>query len=130
MTTAIDTTETTPATQTSLAEDQAAGLRRLADFIEEHPEFTVNEYNAHNIWLWHIYSDAQTLARMIHIAGKSGVPIINAESAFIGGCNLTLDFGGVRAVIMTYLNLLDEPVAEPPAEGMEIGAAPETGEQP
>ncbi|MGH3598923.1 MAG: hypothetical protein ACRDQH_01380 [Pseudonocardiaceae bacterium] len=136
MTTAIDTITPDIATRT-LAERQATGLRKLADFIEINPRFAPPEYYLSNVWTWHIIDipgNAEHLADLIRTAHDQEATIEYQDGhGSPDAINIRIGFSdALSATILTYRSLLAQPITEPPAEtetteakdaedGVEIG---------
>lgn len=112
------------------AEKQATGLRALADFLEQNPDFALNEHYADSLWSWHISDDAQKLADMISAAHDHGASITYRDAnSTEDTIRIAFNFGGVCPMVITYRKLLEAPVTDPdndqtsrPQDGVEIGA--------
>lgn len=96
----------------SLAAQQAAGLRKLADMIEQNPELAVNfrhTLTSSGIHV-HLCSDnkAAEMARIGRIARRHGAT--TTKDIDDKWHDLILDFGGLKADILAYRNEVCEKV--------------------
>jgi hypothetical protein len=89
---------------TALAAEQAAGLRKLADMIEQNPELASNfdfSLNTAGIGV-HLRSEdkAAEMARISRIARRYGAT--STKGITENFHNMILDFGGAKAEVIAY----------------------------
>lgn len=89
---------------TELATNQAAGLRRLAELIEAHPELSANfRYTLNTAGISvHLTSEdkAAQLGTIARIALRHGATV--TKDITDTWHNLVLDFDGIRAQVLAY----------------------------
>lgn len=78
--------------ETPLHVRQAEGLRRLADFVEQHPEIRTSYLNDVQVWY---FSDADDLAELARAAAQFGAKV--EKSITEQQYNLVISFGSLKA---------------------------------
>jgi hypothetical protein len=111
----------------SLAAQQAAGLRQLADMIEQNPELADNfeyalTYSGISLHL-HSTNKPGEMANIARIARRHGADTTKDIDDQM--YNLVLDFGGVKAKVLAYRNEVCERVVVATREVTETVPDPE-----
>lgn len=89
------------------ADEQAAGLRALADMIEANPDLVATKFYLSGLHVWHA-TDADTMAKLVRAGLAHGAKIDKAYSG--DSFNLKLSWGPVVAMALGYRNQVCERV--------------------
>lgn len=92
-------------TEKTLAQQQAEGLRALADMIEHSPHIRVAYLDSFNVWC---PDDAETMAEIARIGLRHGAKIEKEISGEM--YNLAVAFGPVKALALAFRHQVCERV--------------------